>query len=54
MCANQNCSPAPNMGRVGVGEASDDCLASKRGFPLPYLPQVGGGDFIARFQPASV
>jgi hypothetical protein len=28
-----------------VGEASEDCLTPKRGFPLPNLPQVGGGDF---------
>ena len=26
-----------------MGEASEDCLASKRGFPLPTLPRLGGG-----------
>jgi hypothetical protein len=35
--------PLPTWGRVGVGEASDDCLAPKRGFPLSNLPQVGAG-----------
>ena|SRR5688572_21971009 len=35
--------PPPRWGRVGVGEASDDCLTPKRGFPLPDLPHVGGG-----------
>jgi hypothetical protein len=35
--------PPPTWGRVGVGEASGDCLPPKRGFPLPDLPQVGAG-----------
>ena len=26
-----------------MGEASDDCLLPKRGFPLPDLPHAGGG-----------
>src|SRR5688500_3127357 len=41
----------PRWGRVGVGEASDGCLAPKRGFPLPDLPHVGpcwGRRFSAR------
>jgi hypothetical protein len=33
--------PPPSWGRVGVGEASDDSLTPKRGFPLPDLPQLG-------------
>src|SRR5687767_15607522 len=37
--------PPPTCGRAGVGEASDDRLPPKRGFPLPDLPHVGGGDF---------
>src|SRR5688572_1183385 len=39
----QRVPPPPTWGRIEVGEASDDCLAPKRGFPLPNLPQVGGG-----------
>jgi ATP-dependent helicase/nuclease subunit B len=35
--------PLPVWGRVGVGEASEDLLAPKRGFPLPTLPRAGGG-----------
>ena len=35
--------PPPSWGRVGVGEASDRCRAARRGFPLPDLPQLGGG-----------
>jgi hypothetical protein len=34
--------PPPTRGRVGVGEVSDDCQTTKRGFPLPYLPQSWG------------
>src|SRR5688572_11050510 len=33
--------PPPRWGRVGVGEASDDCLTPKRGFPLPTSPSLG-------------
>ncbi len=40
--------PPPSWGRAGVGEASDDSLAPKRGFPLPTLPHVGRGDSTAR------
>jgi ATP-dependent helicase/nuclease subunit B len=40
--------PPPNWGRVGVGEASDDSLPPKRGFPLSTLPRVGGGESSAR------
>jgi ATP-dependent helicase/nuclease subunit B len=36
--------PPPSRGRVGVGEASEDSLPPKRGFPLPALPQFGGGE----------
>ena len=35
--------PPPTWGRVGVGEASDDSLPPKRGFPLPTLPQLWEG-----------
>jgi ATP-dependent helicase/nuclease subunit B len=35
--------PPATRGRVGVGEASEDFLPPKRGFPLPTLPQIGGG-----------
>jgi hypothetical protein len=38
----------PAWGRIEVGEASDDCRAPKRGFPLPTLPQLGGGEFGAQ------
>ena len=31
----------PHMGEDRGGEASDDCLPPKRGFPLPTLPHVG-------------
>src|SRR5687767_11138812 len=37
--------PPPIWGRIEVGEASDDCLAPKRGFPFPNLPHAGGGEF---------
>jgi hypothetical protein len=30
-----------------VGEASDECLAPERGFPLPNPLMFGGGDFRA-------
>src|SRR5262245_9049975 len=36
-------SPPPTWGRVRAGEASEDRLAPKRGFPLPDLPRIGGG-----------
>jgi hypothetical protein len=36
-------SSSPNLGRIEVGEASDDCLAPKRGFPHPTLPHMGEG-----------
>jgi hypothetical protein len=29
--------PPPTWGRIEVGEASEDCLAPKRGFPLPRI-----------------
>ena len=35
--------PPPTRGRVGVGEASEDSISPKRGFPLPTLPHFGGG-----------
>jgi hypothetical protein len=31
-----------------VGEASEDCLAPKRGFPLPNFPRLGEGIFSIR------
>src|SRR5688572_20379845 len=40
----QRVPPPPIWGRIEVGEASDDCLAPKRGFPLPTLPHVRGGE----------
>src|SRR5688572_26867601 len=40
--------PPTSWGRIEVGEASDDCLAPKRGFPLPNLPHVGEGILSAR------
>src|SRR5688572_8928216 len=39
--------PPPTWGRVGVGEARDDCRPPRRGFPLPDLPHAGGGGFNA-------
>ena len=36
-------SPFPTWGRAGAGEASEDCLHRRRGFPLPTLPHFGGG-----------
>src|SRR5688500_1546965 len=36
--------PPPTWGRIEVGEANDDCLAPKRGFPLPNPhPALGEG-----------
>ena len=34
--------PLPKLGRAGMGEASDDCLLPKRGFPLPNPPPCRG------------
>src|SRR5688572_11408509 len=39
--------PPPTWGRVGVGEARDDCRPPRRGFPHPDLPHAGGGGFNA-------
>jgi ATP-dependent helicase/nuclease subunit B len=41
--ADVSLPPPPTRGRVGVGEASESPLPPKRGFPLPALPQFGGG-----------
>ena len=46
--------PPPTRGRVGVGEASDDSLAPERGFPLPTLPQFGGGGIRAEIVSAAL
>ena len=40
-------SPSPKLGRAGVGEASEGSWQWERGFPLPNLPRVGGGDYSA-------
>jgi len=40
--------PPPSWGRVGAGEAREDSRPPKRGFPLPTLPRVGGGETEAR------
>jgi hypothetical protein len=44
----QRVPPPPAWGRIEVGEASEDCLTPKRGFPLPNLPQMGEEIFGAR------
>ena len=46
LCSNSHVEipPPPIRGRVGVGEASEDPLPPKRGFPLPTLPHAGGGE----------
>ncbi len=36
-------TPFPTWGRVGWGEASEDCRQPRRGFPLPPSPSLGEG-----------